>query len=177
MFERVETPRLILRRPLPTDAHAIFTRYASDPIVTRYLSWPRHTSLQATYSFIDLSDAEWSGWPAGPYLVESRQDGTLLGSTGLDFEAPDRASTGYVFAQDAWGKGYATEALNAVVDIARKTQIARLYALVHPDNQPSVRLLERCGFASEGILPKHTRFPNLDQHDPCDVLCYATILA
>jgi ribosomal-protein-alanine N-acetyltransferase len=41
--ERLETARLILRRPRAADAPVIYERYASDPEVTRWLGWPRHT--------------------------------------------------------------------------------------------------------------------------------------
>jgi RimJ/RimL family protein N-acetyltransferase len=170
---RVETPRLILRKPVLQDAETIFARYAGDPEVTRLLGWPRHTSVSMTRAFLEFSDNEWQRWPAGPYLVESRDDGSLLGSTGLGFETPDRAGTGYVFARDAWGKGYATESLRAVVEIARGLGVKRLYALCHPTNLASTRVLEKCAFACEGILPRHSQFPNLTGDELCDVLCYA----
>jgi ribosomal-protein-alanine N-acetyltransferase len=174
--ERVETRRLILRRPRREDADTIFARYASDADVTRLLGWPRHESADATRAFVEFSDAEWARWPAGPYLVESRADGGLLGGTGFGFETPYRAATGYVFAKDAWGKGYATEALRAVVDIARGVGLVRLYALCHVENAASWRVLEKCGFAREGVLQRHCEFPNLKPDDPCDVLCYALVL-
>jgi ribosomal-protein-alanine N-acetyltransferase len=167
---------LILRRPLTGDAKAIFARYASDPDVTRLLGWPRHESVDATRAFLELSDAEWDRWPAGPYLVELRESGELIGSAGFGFETSRRAATGYVFAKDAWGKGYATEALEAVVAIAPRIGVVRLYALCHEENLASCRVLEKCGFACEGLLRRHTGFPNLLVDDPCDVLCYALVL-
>lgn len=176
MFERVETARLVLRKPLREDAEAIYNRYASDPEVTRLLAWPRHTSLQATYAFLNFSDEEWSRWPAGPYLIESRAGGKLLGSSGLHFETVNRAATGYVLAKDGWGQGYATEALQAVIGVARRVGITRLYALCHPENAPSRRVLEKCGFACEGIWESHSPFPNLSGDRACDVLCYAVTL-
>jgi RimJ/RimL family protein N-acetyltransferase len=93
--DRLTTARLLLRRPLRSDAELIFSRYASDPEVTKFLGWPRHTSIEDTQSFLDFSDKEWERWPAGPYLIENAKDGRLLGSTGLNFEAPDRVMTGY----------------------------------------------------------------------------------
>ena len=57
MFERVETARLILRKPERGDAAAIFARYASDREVTRLLAWPRHVSIQDTHTFLEFSDA------------------------------------------------------------------------------------------------------------------------
>ena len=58
--EWVETERLVLRRPAVADAEAIFSRYASDTLVTRYLSFVRHRSIADTQAFLEWSDAEWS---------------------------------------------------------------------------------------------------------------------
>ena len=160
--ERFETSRLILRKPTLADAEAVFTRYASDREVTKYLGWPRHQSIDHTKAFLTLSDTEWSRWPVGPYLIESRSEHKLLGGTGLGFEAPSSAVTGYVLARDAWGNGYATEALTAVVDIAEGLGVVRLYALCHPDHPTSVRVLEKCGFRLEQRLEQFAEFPNLN---------------
>lgn len=173
--ERIETDRLVLRRPLASDAVAMFARYAADPDVVRFLSWPRHLSVDETRAFIEFSDAEWQRWPAGPYVIESRKDGQLLGGTGLAFETPFRAATGYVLARDAWGAGYATEALEAVVSIAPGVGVRRLYALCHPDHPASRRVLEKCGFIREGLLRSHSEFPNLRPGQPGDVLCHARV--
>ena len=86
----IEPPRLILRRPEAGDTAAMFSRYASDPVVTRYLGWATHQAVDETRAFLSFSDAEWEHWPAGPYLICSRADGGLLGGTGLGFETPHR---------------------------------------------------------------------------------------
>lgn len=158
--ERFETARLVLRRPCAADAEAIFARYASDPAVTPYLAWPTHGSVEDTRTFLAWSDAEWAQWPAGPYLIE-RRGGGLAGSTGLAFEAPDVAATGYVLARDAWGRGYATEALGAMVGLAVELGVRRLYALCHAENRASARVLEKCGFRLEGRFAESGGFPNL----------------
>jgi len=170
--ERHETQRLILRRPRPDDAEAIFTRYANDEDVTRYLAWPRHRTIDETRAFLQFSDAEWARHPCGPYLIESRDRGRLLGSSGLAFDSAETASTGYVFAKDAWGQGYATETLRAVVGIARGLGVTRLYALCHVDHAPSRRVLEKCGFARVTMLRGAADFPNLDPGVSRDVLRY-----
>jgi [ribosomal protein S5]-alanine N-acetyltransferase len=174
--ERLETARLVLRRPRAEDAAAIFLRYASDRDVTRYVGWPAHDNVDDTLGFLGFSDTEWERSPAGPYLAFSRANMTLLGGTGLAFETPFRAATGYVFARDAWGLGYATEALAAMIDVARATAVRRLYALCHADHRASARVLEKCGFACEGTLRRYAEFPNLEPGEPQDVLCYSTIL-
>jgi ribosomal-protein-alanine N-acetyltransferase len=174
--EFLHTARLVLRRPRPGDAEAVFATYASDPEVTHYLGWARHVTVDATRAFLDFSDDEWRRWPAGPYLLEAREGGALLGSTGLAFEAPWRAATGYALARGAWGKGYATEALMAMVDLARQVGVVRLQAICHVDHAASRRVLEKGGFVQEGVLRKYLTFPNLGP-DPQDVRSFARILA
>ena len=169
-----DTARLTFRRPAEGDVPAIFERYASDPQVTRYLSWPRHQSIEDSRAFLRFSDAEWAIWPSGPLLIFSREDGALLGSTGLTFESPERASTGYVLARAEWGKGYATEALGAMVELASALGVERLRALCHVDHRASWRVMEKCGFQREGVRRRHSVFPNLSR-DPCDVLLYCRI--
>jgi [ribosomal protein S5]-alanine N-acetyltransferase len=173
--ERIETDRLVLRRPSAADTQAIFARYASDPEVTRYVGWPRHETVEDTVGFLAFSDAEWSRWPAGPFLIQAKDSGVLLGSTGLGFELPYRAATGYVLAKDAWGRGHATEALNAMVALAKDLGVRRLYALCHPQHQASWRVLQKCGFEREATLRNYAEFPNLRGGEPSDVLCYARV--
>ena len=174
--ERIETARLILRRPTVDDAAAVYERYAGDVEVSRYMAWQLHRSADMTRAFLEFSDAEWTRWPGGPYLIESRDTGELLGGTGLAFETRYRASTGYVIARQAWGLGYATEAVRAMVDVSRDVGVVRLYALCHVDHEKSARVLEKSGFTREGILHKYLEFPNLAPGEPADVYCYARLL-
>jgi len=162
----------VLTEPRLEDAQDVFDRYASDPEVTRFLAWPRHQSVGDTAGFLGFSVSEWERWPAGPYLIRSRADGRLLGGTGLAFESPTAAATGYVFARDAWGLGYATEALTAVVDIARRLSVAHLYALCHPEHRASAHVLEKCGFVRDTAWSQPSVFPNLLPDVPQPVLRY-----
>lgn len=163
-----------MRKPQPADAQAIFDRYASDPVATHFMSWPTHRSVADTRAFLAWSDAEWDQWPAGTYLVFAREPaGLLLGSTGLSFQTPDFAVTGYIFAQDAWGKGFATETLAAMVDLARTIGVKRLEAVCFASHRASARVMEKCGFQFDGVLPAHTPFPNIAPGDHFDVLSYS----
>ncbi len=172
--ETLTTDRLTLRRPTAADARAILDAYAGDPEVTRLLAWPRHTGLDDTLGFVAWSDHVWSAAPAGPYLVVDGE-GAVVGSTGLDVEAPHRASTGYVLARRAWGRGYATEVAVAMAQLAGLLGIARLYALCHIENRASARVLAKADFAFEGVLRRHCLFPNLDPAEPQDVECWARL--
>lgn len=172
--ETITTARLVLRRPRAGDAAAIFARYAAHAEVTRYLAWATHRSIADTEAFLAFSDAEWARAPAGPYLI-CLASGALIGSTGLGFETPERASTGYVLARDAWGSGYATEALRAIVALALPLGLQRLEAHCHVDHAASHRVLEKCGFAREKRIAQHTEFPNLATGKRLDVLAYVRV--
>jgi len=157
---RVNTERLILRRPDTSDAAAIFTRYASDLEVTRWVGWPRHESLAATHAFLDFSASHWDAWPAGPYLILARSDERLLGSTGFNFVEQGLVETGYVLARDAWGQGYATEALAALLQLGPLLGVQRVFAECHHEHLASQRVLEKNGFQrSSDAQLRH--FPNL----------------
>ncbi|MCC6536337.1 MAG: GNAT family N-acetyltransferase [Bryobacterales bacterium] len=168
--EVIETSRLRLRRPCAGDAEAIFACYASDEEVTRYMAWPRHRTVEDTRAFLAFSDEEWSTWPAGPYVIEQRETGELLGSTGLSFKTKQRAETGYVLAREAWGRGLATEALKAMIALAPQVGAARLVAYCHPAHTASRRVLEKGGFTCLGLLRDRLVFPNLPAGSAADVL-------
>jgi ribosomal-protein-alanine N-acetyltransferase len=173
---QIETARLTLMQPVPGDAANVFDRYAGDEDVTRFLGWPRHRSVADTEAFLTFSVSEWERWPAGPYLIRSRHDSRLLGGTGLAFDAPDHAVTGYVLARDAWGLGYATEALTAITALARRLGVARLSAFCHPEHRASWRVLEKCGFARDGAWSGQAEFPNLAPGLLQNVLRYEIVL-
>jgi ribosomal-protein-alanine N-acetyltransferase len=158
-----------------SDAIEVFERYASNAEVTRFLGWPRHRSVRDTEAFLRFSAQEWDRWPAGPYLIVSRTDGQLLGSTGLGFQTPNEAMTGYVLAKEAWGKGFATEALTAIVDVSTRIGVNRLFALCHPEHGPSRRVLEKCGFVREGMSKPVVEFPNLSPGVRQEALCYSIV--
>ena len=128
--------------------------------------------------FLSWSDSEWRQWPAGPYLIfaKERPFETLLGATGLAFQSPTLAATGYVLAQDAWGHGYATEALQAMVEVARKTGVKRLEAVCHADHRASAHVMEKCGFLQQKSQGELLAFPNITPVRPAAILTYAVIL-
>ncbi|XOV84583.1 MAG: GNAT family N-acetyltransferase [bacterium] len=169
---QITTQRLQLRKPILADAQAIFDNYASDPEVTRYLSWPTHTTLADTRAFIEFSDSQWSASGTGPYLIETQHNQQIIGSTGLSLDTPYRASTGYVFARTAWGNGYAGEVLAAMVELAEKLGVHRLEAITHVRHSVSANVLVKGGFRKEGVLREHTCFPNLNDSTPQDICMF-----
>ena len=175
MRELLSTERLVLRRPERDDAPAMFANYASNPEVVRFLSWNRHQSVDDTLAFIKFSDAAWATWQAGPLLIEEKDSGRVVGSTGVEFHTATRVSTGYVLELDRWGRGYAIEALRGVLELLEGSSVWRVEAFCHVDHPASVKVLEKAGFEREGTLHRHTIFPNLAP-EPQDVLIFAKVM-
>lgn len=172
----IATARLTMYAPVDADADEIF-RYASDPEATKYMAWPRHRSVQDTRLFLAFSASEWERSPAGPYVIRLKEGGQLIGSTGFHFTSADEAETGYILAREAWGRGYATEALLAMVEAARALGVRRLVAPFHPDNHASRRVLEKGGFIPDPDGTREVAFPNLDPGRLVAAPCYQLILA
>jgi [ribosomal protein S5]-alanine N-acetyltransferase len=171
----IHTDRLVLRRPADGDAPAVFARYAGDPAVTRFLGWRTHESAADTEQFLACCDAEWRASGVGPFLIESREDGQLLGSASLRLVSSQQAAAGYVLARDVWGRGYATEALLAMRALALRLGVLRLSAMCHPEHRASLRVMQKCGFTRDGLLRAHTQFPNLAPGVAADVVCYSLV--
>jgi RimJ/RimL family protein N-acetyltransferase len=88
---------------------------------------------------------------------------TPIGICGLlKRDALPDPDIGFAFLPAYWSKGYAIEAASAVTRYARDTlRLARLLAIVHPDNAPSIRLLEKLGFAFDRTIRMSAGEPEL----------------
>jgi RimJ/RimL family protein N-acetyltransferase len=135
------------------------------------MAWPRHRTVDVTRQFLRWSEEQWNAWPAGPYVIVDKASGRIIGGTGLMYDAPGVASVGYVLARDAWGRGYASEALGAMVELARMLRVHRFYALCHLDHRASHKVLETAGFRREPSDGDQLVFPNLSD-EPQAVAVY-----
>jgi RimJ/RimL family protein N-acetyltransferase len=151
---RLQTPRLLLRPLLGSDAPALFA-LKSDPVVARYGSGPAWSDPQATVAYLqDCHDAMASGELVQMAIVR-REDDAFVGTCNLcDFDTQcRRAEVGYSLLTSAWGRGYANEAVSALLDWGfDHMDLNRVEADIDPRNAPSARALERLGFVREGLL-------------------------
>lgn len=170
--ERIETERLALRKPRLEDAPEIFTAYAQDPEVTRYLTWRPHKNLEETYQIVRQMLKHWEAGSAYPYAMTRRDSDVILGMIALHPEG-FKLAVGYVLARAHWGKGYVPEAARALIDWAlNQPAIFRVYATTDVENLASRRVLEKIGMQREGILRKYIIHPNLSAI-PRDSYMYA----
>ena len=152
------TERLVLRRFRPSDVEA-FASYRSDPEVARFQSWAAPVSLAAAASLVEEFAAADPGSPGWfQYAVELRSERLLIGDVGVNLhDNRMQAEIGYTFAPGWQGRGYATEAVRAVLDhLFHVKGLHRVSAECDARNVASSRVLERAGFQREGRLRQHT---------------------
>ena len=150
----LETKDLCLRKPRMKDAKDIF-HYASDPEVARYVLWEPHRSISETASFVrDLRARLHAGCPSS-WVVVLRETDTVIGTIGFVWYSTDNnaAELGYSFSREYWNHGYATQALQAVIDsVFSSLPLNRLEAQHDVRNPASGRVMQKCGLTQEGIL-------------------------
>jgi ribosomal-protein-alanine N-acetyltransferase len=153
MIELLETARLRLRPFQLDDASALFA-YACDPEIARLGMWSPLTTLEECHEeIVEMIEGyrrggQWS------WAIEIKEDQTMIGRCDLlKYRQQHRnAEIGYALARHAWGKGYATEAIHALIRFAfSQLALHRLEALVFPFNMASLRVLEKVGMQREGI--------------------------
>ena len=184
--DRIETERLVLRR-ITRDDYDFFTRIHAMPEVGRYIGGPR--SAESSRAWLEHNRAIHESLSLGQLAVVRKSDGQLIGRCGLTElvvdanAAPGTTPRGwfdrrqvpagigptllpelsYTFDPASWGQGYAAEAARRVFDYARANlRWPRIVSIIHPANQRSLRVAERCGLRHDGQL----EFPEglLDQY-------------
>ena len=153
MFEPLRTDRLLVRSLRPADAEAVLG-WRNDPLVARHQAWtlpfPGERAQEIVSSAIGLGgpvDGHW--WTAA---IELAGSGDVLVELVVHLTNEARtAEVGYTLASRAWGHGYATEALAALVGwLFDSFPLTRVWGGLHPDNRASAMVLERTGLLFEG---------------------------
>lgn len=141
----IETERLILRPLTVDDAEAVFV-WNSDPEVNRYMSYPLYTDVEQTREWLRSVEEAPEGSLDFGYVRKS--DGLLIGTGGAYRRDDGVWTVGYNLRRDCWGRGFATEALRAIIDFAHEKFGAKVFVADHAaDNPASGRVMEKCGMA------------------------------
>ena len=165
----LDTARLRLRTLSLADVPAALAAWGSDAIVARHLRWTATNELAEQQRRIarDLEEHAAGAGRWGMWLGE-----TLVGKLNATPDAPGVIRVGYLVARPFWGQGIASEAVTAVVGVARE-HAWRVHATVDPDNAASIRVLERAGLPFEGLARRAVVRPALGP-DPRDTAIHAT---
>jgi RimJ/RimL family protein N-acetyltransferase len=147
MFARTE--RLLLRPGWAEDAPALARAIADEQVVRNLATAPWPYALEDAEAFL-ASPRD----PAMPsFVITERTDvePRIIGSCGLGRRPSGAVELGYWIGRAHWGKGFATEASRALIEIARTLKLPRLEASHFLDNPASGRVLEKLGFRPIGL--------------------------
>ena len=150
----LETERLVLRHLEASDAEFIL-RLLNEPSFIENIGdrGVRNTDDAARY-IANGPQTSYERFRFGLFLVELKDAGDALGICGLlKRDVLQQPDIGFAFLPEFWSQGYAYEAAAATVAWADDTLgIGQLAAITSPDNNKSIRLLEKLGFKFERMM-------------------------
>ena len=152
----VTTPRLIMRKMLPSDSEDMF-EYAKNPAVTRYLLWEEHVNKKFTHSYLKFIQSQYAAGNFYDWALTLAESGKMIGTCGFSSfdESNNAAEVGYVLSPDYWRQGIATEALFRVMRFGfEKLGLNRIEAKFIEGNSSSRRVMEKTGMTFEGYQRK-----------------------
>jgi RimJ/RimL family protein N-acetyltransferase len=156
VFSPIRTKRLLIR-PFREDDIDGFLERRNDPDVARYQDWElpysRERAERVVEQVVGLAGPEEGEWWMA--IVCDPDSEEVFGDVGAELSWLGRtAEVGFTFAKEHWGRGYAVEAVEALVEhLFDVVGVTRVFGMLHPDNPASALVLERTGFLFEG----HTR--------------------
>ncbi len=155
----LHTERLHLRKMKVSDSPSLFKIW-SDPEVTKFMNINCFTDENQAKDMIKLLDEFSQDNKAIRFSIIEMDSNEIIGSCGfnfLDYENA-KAEIGYDIAKAFWGRGYASEAICALLDYAFSSlKLNRIEAKVEPENVKSVKVLQKLNFTFEGTLRQSER--------------------
>ena len=142
--QTIHTQRLTLRRVRSEDGQAMFDNWASDPEVTKYLSWPTHDNVGISQWVVN----DWVKSYEKPdfYQWGIEFEGELIGSISVVELRGEIADIGYCIGKKWWHKGIVSEALAGVMTfLFEQVGVLRIEAIHDVNNPNSGGVMRKCG--------------------------------
>lgn len=155
--KRLETDRLILRPFVPEDAAPMFRNWASDPEVTRFLTWPTHPDPSVTEKTVSSWVKRYDDLAYYHWTIELKAIDEPIGSiSGVKIDESTRTvEIGYCIGRLWWGQGLVAEALRTLLAFFfEQVGMDRVVACHDPHNPNSGRVMQKCGMNYTGNGPK-----------------------
>ncbi len=150
----LETDRLRLRQ-LATDDAAFIIELLNQPSFLRFIGDRGVRSGRDAERYISQGPMRsYERFGFGLWMVEGKENHLPIGICGLiKRDELDDVDIGYAFLPQFWAQGFATEAARAVMAYGREVlKLKRIMAIVSPDNERSIKMLEKIGLEFEGIM-------------------------
>lgn len=138
--------RLSLRKLKETDVEAIYNNWASDPEVTKYLTWCTHENIDVTKTIVDMWLKEESNPKTIRFIITEKGSDEAIGSIDVVNYHEGQPEVGYCLSRKHWNKGYMTEVVKEFIKILFDKGFHTIYICANENNISSNRVIEKCGF-------------------------------
>lgn len=158
--KRIESEHLILRPFVMEDADAMYRNWASDPEVTKFLSWPTYKSVEDAHAILDIWVPQYADNTFYQWAIELKELGEPIGSISVvnSDDRVDMVEIGFCIGRNWWGQGIMTEAFQAVIDfLFEEVGVQRIEAGHDPNNPASGAVQRKCGLKYERTLRRSIR--------------------
>ena len=173
--QTIETDRIVLRRFTKDDAEAMYRNWASDSEVTKYLTWPVHSSVEDSKAVLDVWTSSYLQKNYYQWAIVLKEHGNdPIGGIGAVNLNDDIAMVhiGYCLGKTWWHQGIMSEALKAVMDYFFDIVGANRVESRHdPRNPHSGMVMKKCGMKYEGTMRESDR----NNQGLCDASWYALL--
>jgi RimJ/RimL family protein N-acetyltransferase len=159
----LETDRLVLRELATGDAEFVL-ELLNEPSFLHFIGDKGVRTLDDARAYILQGPvASYQQYGFGLYLTALKEDGVAIGICGLiKRETLTDVDIGFAFLPRFWSKGYALEAAAAVKEFGLNTlALKRIVAITNPDNESSIKLLERLGLTFERMIKMSEDAPEI----------------
>lgn len=167
----LETDRLVIRAFVPEDAAPMYRNWASDPEVTKFLTWPTHQSEEVSVQVV----ASWVEKNSDPtnyqWAIVWKETMEPIGSISVVHWNEDicEAEVGYCIGKAWWHRGVMTECFSEVIRyLFREVGVNRIKARHDVNNPYSGMVMKKCGLRHEGIHRQADR----NNQGICDMSVY-----
>ena len=154
-----ETDRLILRRMELSDADDMYNNYCGSDIVTEYLSWNTHASIQDTKEYLEkVVMPNYENENTYYWAIVLKETNQVIGSIEafkID-EINKSIMLGWVLGEKFWGRGLMPEAARVIKDYLFSEGFVRIWAYHNKENLKSGRVMQKIGMLHEGTLKKYS---------------------
>ena len=171
----IETERLILRRFKMEDAEAMYKNWTSDKEVTKFLTWPAHSSVEVTKAILQDWVNNYENDDFYNWAITLKENGDEpIGSIGSvdKNERVNMVHIGYCIGNKWWNKGVTSEALKALIKYYfEEVGVNRVEARHDPNNPNSGKVMMKCGMKYEGTI----RQADINNQGICDYSMYGIL--
>ena len=172
--QTIGTSRLILRRAIREDAEPMFRNWASDPEVTKFLTWPAHSSIAVSEMVIGSWLQEYEKESYYQWMIVLKERDEPIGSISVvrQNDRVEEAEIGYCIGSPWWHRGIVSEALAAVIEyLFTEVSMNRVAARHDPNNPNSGGVMRKCGMKYEGT----NRACDRNNQGICDAAQYSIL--